>query len=130
MTTPFWCLAIVIFFPYLLSTTAGYFKIKKFGRYDNKNPRIQAAQLEGVGARVCAAQQNTWEALIVFAPAVFIAHLAGAHAEQSALAAMGFVVARAAYMLAYLADWALFRTLVFSVGFACCLWLLYLAAIS
>lgn len=130
MTTPFWCLAIVIFFPYLLSTTAGYFKIKKFGRYDNNNPRIQAAQLEGAGARVYAAQQNTWEALIVFASAVFIAHLAGANAEQSALAAIGFVVARVAYMVAYLADWALVRSLVFSAGFACCLWLLYLAVIS
>ena len=128
MTTPLWCLVIVIFFPFFMSTTAGYFKIKTFGRYDFNNPRIQAAQLDGIGARAWAAQQNSWEAIIMFAPCVFIAHLAGANAEQSAMAAIGFVIARLVYMVVYLADLALIRTLVFSAGFACCFWLIYLAA--
>ena len=130
MTTPFWCLAIVIFFPFFMSTTAGYFKIKTFGRYDNKNPRVQTSQLEGVGARAWAAQQNSWESIIMFAPCVFIAHLAGADEAQSTMAAMGFVVARLIYMAVYLADLDLIRTLVFSVGFASCVWLIYLAAVA
>ena len=128
MTTPFWCLAIVIFLPFLMSYTAGYFKFKSFGHYDNNNPRIQAAQLEGIGARAFAAHQNSWEAVIMFAPVVIMAHLAGANAEQSATAAVGFVIARLVYMLVYIADLALIRSLVFTVGFACCIWLLYLAA--
>lgn len=128
MTTPFWCLIIVTFFPFLMSTAAGYFKLKTFGRYDNHNPRGQSAQLEGIGARACAAQQNTWEALIIFASAVFIAYLAGANEEQSAMAAIGFVIARVLYMFVYLADWALARSLIFSIGVACCIWLFYLAA--
>ena len=128
MTTPFWCLTIVIFLPFLMSYTAGYFKIKSFGRYDNNNPRIQSSQLEGIGARAFAAHKNSWEAVIMFAPVVLMAHLAGANAEQSAMAATGFVIARLVYMLFYLADLALLRSLVFTAGFACCIWLLYLAA--
>ena len=42
----------------------------------------------GEGARVQAAQQNAWEALPVFAAAVFVAHLAGADPERSSVAAL------------------------------------------
>lgn len=35
-------------------------------RGDNKEPRIQALQLTGVGARAMAAQANSWETLAVF----------------------------------------------------------------
>jgi len=128
MTTPFWCLTIVIFLPFLMSYTAGYFKFKSFGHYDNNNPRIQSSQLEGTGARAFAAHQNSWEAVIMFAPVVLMAHLAGANAEQSATAAVVFVIARLVYMFVYLIDLALIRSLVFTVGMACCVWLLYLAA--
>ena len=128
MTTPFWCLTIVIFLPFLMSYTAGYFKFKSFGHYDNNNPRIQSSKLEGMGARAFAAHQNSWEAVIMFAPVVLMAHLAGANAEQSATAAVVFVIARLVYMFVYLIDLALIRSLVFTVGMACCVWLLYLAA--
>ena len=77
MTTPFGCLVFIAFFPFVLSSLGGYFRMRQFGTLDNKHPRAQQARLEGVGARVLAAQQNAWEALPVFSAAVLVAHAAG-----------------------------------------------------
>ena len=128
MTTPFWCLLIAVFLPYVLSTLGGYFKVKQFGTLDNKTPRVQAAKLEGVGARCYAAQQNAWEALPVFASAVLVAHLTGANPESSASAAVLWVVARVLHAVTYLAniDWG--RSLAFLVGMGANVWLFVLAA--
>jgi len=128
MTTPFWCLLVAVLLPYLLAWTAGYFRMKQFGAVDNRLPRAQAAQLVGAGARAWAAQANAWEALPVFASAVFVAHLAGADPARSATAAQLFVAARIGHAVCYLADWSTARSLVFLVGMGSCLWLFALAA--
>ena len=62
MTTPFWCLLIVIAIPYLLAGLGGYLRYRQFGAIDNKYPRSQMAQAEGAAARAIAAQGNAWEA--------------------------------------------------------------------
>jgi uncharacterized MAPEG superfamily protein len=128
MTTPFWCLLAAVLIPYVLAMTGGYFRMKQFGSVDNKHPRAQAAALEGAGARAWAAQQNAWEALPVFAAAVFVAHLAGADPQSSATAAVVFVVARVLHPVAYIANVDVARSLVFLVGFGSCIWLFALAA--
>jgi uncharacterized MAPEG superfamily protein len=130
MTTPFWCLLIAVLFPYVLAGIGGYFRAQQFGTLDNKNPRIQAAALEGVGARVYAAQQNAWEALLVFAAAVFVAHLAGANAQLAAIAAMVFILARVGHAILYLANLDMPRTGIFLVGLGSCVWLFVLAALA
>jgi uncharacterized MAPEG superfamily protein len=127
MTTPFWCLLVAVLIPYVLTGAAGYYKTKQFGRLDNKNPRAQAARLEGAGARAWAAQQNAWEALPVFASAVFVAHLAGADPGRSATAAVIFVIARVLHPIFYIANIDVARSLSFGVGFVACLWLFGLA---
>jgi uncharacterized MAPEG superfamily protein len=88
---------------------------------------VQAAALTGTGARAYAAQQNAWEALPVFATAVFVAHLAGADPGRSAIASVVWVVARSAHAFFYLSDLATFRSLAFLVAFGSCLWLFWLA---
>jgi uncharacterized MAPEG superfamily protein len=128
MTTPFWCLLVAVLIPYVLAMTGGYFRMKQFGSVDNKHPRAQAAALEGAGARAWAAQQNAWEALPVFASAVFVAHLAGADPQSSATAAVVFVVARVLHPVAYIANVDVARSLVFLVGLGSCVWLFVLAA--
>jgi uncharacterized MAPEG superfamily protein len=128
MTTPFWCLLAAVLIPYVLAMTGGYFRMKQFGSVDNKHPRAQAAALEGAGARAWAAQQNAWEALPVFASAVFVAHLAGADPQSSATAAVVFVVARVLHPVAYIANVDVARSLVFLVGLGSCVWLFVLAA--
>jgi len=128
MTVPFWCLVIAAFLPYVLSGVGGYYKMKQFGSVDIKNPRQQAAKLEGVGSRVQAAQDNSWEALAVFTVAVFIAHFAGADAQASATAAMLWVGARIAHPIIYMMDIGPLRTLAFVVALGAVIWLLVLAA--
>jgi uncharacterized MAPEG superfamily protein len=128
MTTPFWCLVIVAVIPYVLAGAGGYFKTRQFGKPDNNEPRAQAAQLEGAGARAGAAQHNAWEALALFTPAVILAHLAGADPGMSATASLLFLAARVVHPVLYIAGQATLRSLVFVVGFGSAIWLFSLAA--
>jgi uncharacterized MAPEG superfamily protein len=128
MTTPFWCLLAACLIPYFIAPIGGYFRVKQLGGMDNKNPRAQAAQLTGVGARAQAAQSNAWEALPVFASAVIVAHLAGADPGSSSTAALVFIAARIGHAGAYLADLDKVRSGIFTLGLGCCVWLFVLAA--
>lgn len=128
MTTPFWCLLIVAVLPYLIAPLGGYFKAQQFGSLDNNHPRLQAARLEGIGARANAAQLNAWEAVGIFSVAVFMAHLAHADAEASATASLLYLATRIAHPILYLADLASARSAVFIFGLACIGRLFYLTA--
>ena len=128
MTTPFWCLFAALFFPYILNGITVYFKVKQLGSVDNRHPRLQATQLEGAGARAWAAQQNAWEALLVFGPAVIVAHLAGADPDASSMTCFVFLGARVLHAICYIANLAPLRTLMFAVGTICCLRLFALSA--
>ncbi len=128
MTTPLWCLLIAALMPYVLAGVGAKYRVSQLGSLDNKNPRLQANQLEGVAARAYAAQQNAWEALAVFGTAVIVAHLAGADPGWSATAAVVFVVARVLHPIMYISDQDTLRSLVFGVGFFACLALFGLAA--
>jgi uncharacterized MAPEG superfamily protein len=130
MTTPLWCLVLVAFLPYLLAFTGSYFKMQQFGKLDNKSPRQQAAQLEGIGARAAAAQANAWEALAVFTVAVVVLHLANPEAARGATAAnlsLVFLAMRVAHPLFYLANIDIARSLAFMVDMGCAVWLIALA---
>ena len=124
MTIPFWCLIIAIVIPYLIAGISVYFKNQQFGTVDNNSPRVQAASLEGAGARALAAQQNAWEALAVFTAAVVIASLTDADPTKSAMASILFVIARCFHAGFYIADLASLRSLSFGVGFVSCLYLI------
>lgn len=113
MTTALWCLFITMFLPIVC---AGISKAGGQG-YDNAQPRQWLAQQEGFRARAVAAQQNSWEALLLFAIAVLVAHVILGPSESVNQMAVGFVVARLAYIAAYVVNWAMARTLVWLVGF-------------
>lgn len=130
MTTPLWCLAIIAFLPYVLSFTGAYFKQRQFGSIDNKHPRIQAAKLEGVGARALGAQMNAWEALGVFTAVQVVLHLANPEAARSSTAAnlsLLFLATRIAHPIFYLANIDAARSLAFLIGLVCAIWLVVLA---
>lgn len=128
MTTPFWCLLIVTFIPFLLSAVGGYFRGQAFGQADNKNPRQQAAKLEGKGERIYAAQANAWEALAMFTAAVMTAHAMGVPAEEAAPWSIAFVVTRLLHPIFYAIDQDKLRSLSFLVGFVCVIALFVKAA--
>jgi uncharacterized MAPEG superfamily protein len=131
MTTPLWCLVIVALLPYVLSFSGGYFRMRQFGSIDNKHPRQQVAQLEGVGARAYAAQANAWEALGFFTAAVVVLHLADPEAARGSTAAYlsyGFLATRVIHPIAYLANLDILRSAVFVVGLGCVFGLFWIAS--
>jgi len=127
MTTPFWCLFIIVLLPYPIAFSGVYLRIQQLGTVDNKEPRAQALELSGAAARAIAAQANAWEATAVFSAAVLVAHLSGADPDLSATAAVGFVIARILHPIFYIADLDKLRSVAFLLGLGCAVWLFALA---
>ena len=116
MTLALWCLLIVSLLPVVCAGIAKW----GFRGFDNRHPREWLARQEGWRARANAAQQNSWEALAMFAAAVLTAHVAGAPQPTVDLLAGAFVVARLLFILLYVVDRATLRSLVWIAGVACC----------
>ena len=128
MTIPFWCVLIVILLPLPLAFTGGYFRGKAFGTADNKNPRAQAAKLEGPGARAYAAQANAWEAAILVPATILTTHAAGLSAEAATPWAIEFVVFRILHGIFYVQDIDKARSGAFMGGMVCIIALFVKAA--
>src|SRR5687767_3316642 len=105
MTTALWCVLVAGLLPYVATVTA-----KAGARFDNNNPRDWLAKQEGYRRRANAAQANSFEAFPLFAAAVFAAMLTQAPQARADLLAMGFIAARIVYLVCYLADWAILRS--------------------
>jgi uncharacterized MAPEG superfamily protein len=115
MTIAYWC---VLFMGLLPIVAAGIAK-KGFEGYDNGMPRQWLAQQTGFRARANAAQANLFESLPFFFAAVVIASIANAPQNRIDLLAIGFVVARIAYLVCYVADWPTTRSIVWLAGLSC-----------
>lgn len=119
MTVPFWCLFVGVLLPYVWSFSRYPYQMKELGTPDNKEPRLQAAQLTGKGGRAWAAQANAWEALAIFAPAVIVNHIAGADPENAAGICLLWVLTRSLHGVFYIQDLDKARSLSFLVGLGC-----------
>ncbi|WP_248795163.1 MAPEG family protein [Pseudomonas sp. MWU13-2105] len=118
MTAAFWCVLIAIFLPYLCIGIAK-FSGGKFGPRENHDPRAFLEGLEGFAKRAHSAQLNSFEVTPAFAAAVIIAHIAGvASLVTINVLAVLFITSRLLYIICYLADWAMLRSLVWFVGVA------------
>lgn len=115
MTITYWCVLFMGLFPYV---GAGIAK-KGFEGYDNGMPRQWLAKQTGFRARANAAQANLFESLPLFFAAVVIASIANAPQARVDGLAIGFVVARIAYLVCYVANWPTTRSIVWLVGLAC-----------
>jgi uncharacterized MAPEG superfamily protein len=115
MTIAYWCVLFMGFFPIV---AAGIAK-KGFEGYDNGMPREWLAKQTGFRARANAAQANLFESLPLFFAAVIIASIENAPQERIDLLALGFVAARIAYLVCYVANWPTTRSIVWFVGIAC-----------
>ncbi len=119
MTTPFICVLIAFLLIYVAKVPMAVAMAKQPGGYDNKHPREQQAKLEGMGARARAAHSNGFEAFAPFAAAVLVAHAAGATDHRATILSVAFVVARALYLGAYLANLDALRSAIWGIGFLC-----------
>ena len=120
MDTPLICLFIAMLLPYLARIPAGHAMNRLEGGYDNHHPREQQKKLQGLGLRSDAAHKNSFEALMVFTAALFIAHQRGMDADLLGTLSMAFVAARVAYIGCYFANWATVRSLCWFAGFGLC----------
>lgn len=125
MTIAYWCVLATVIMPLLL---AGIAKAGAGRPYDNHKPREFLASLEGYQQRANWAQQNAYEAFAPFAAAVIIAHQLNLAQATLDTYALTFVAARVLYSLCYIRDWALLRSLAWTVGFACVIGLFVAAA--
>ena len=115
MTIAYACVLFMGLFPYV---AAGIAK-KGFDQYDNSMPRQWLAKQTGFRARANAAQANLFESLPLFFAAVIIASINNAPQATIDLLAIGFVVARIAYLICYIANWPSTRSIVWLLGLIC-----------
>ena len=115
MTIAYACILFMGLLPYV---AAGIAK-KGFEGYDNGMPRQWLAKQTGFRARANAAQANIFESLPFFFAAVIIASVAHAPQDRIDLLAMGFVIARIAFLICYIADWPTTRSIVWLFGIIC-----------
>lgn len=115
MTIAYACILFMGLFPYV---AAGIAK-KGFEGYDNSMPRQWLAKQTGFRARANAAQANLFESLPFFFAAVIIAQINNAPQSRIDLLALGFVAARIAYLICYIANWPTTRSMVWLAGIAC-----------
>lgn len=115
MTVAFWCVLIAIALPYLCTAIAK--GAGNYGLRHNHDPRGFLSTLEGMPKRAHSAQLNGFEVTPAFAAAVIIAHVAGnAELVTINVLAVLFITSRLLYMICYLANWAVLRSLVWFVG--------------
>jgi uncharacterized MAPEG superfamily protein len=126
MTTAYWCVLIAAALPFLGTLTA-----KVGGRMPipaNNAPREWLDKLGGWQKRAHWYQLNSFEAFPAFAAAVIIASLLQAPQARLDALALAFIGLRLAYFACYLADWATLRSLVWTGGAACVVWIFLLGA--
>ncbi|MFL2656788.1 MAG: MAPEG family protein [Burkholderiaceae bacterium] len=113
MNTALLCLLCVGLLPMIC---AGISKSKL--DYDNKNPRAWLARQSGFRLRANSAQQNSWEAFLWFAVAILAVHSSDkVKITEVEVMAIFYVVLRIFYIAAYVSDFAMLRTVFWSIAF-------------
>lgn len=123
MTIAYWCVFIAILLPVAFTGLAKF--TGGFRPKDNHAPRAYLDSLSGWRQRSNWAQQNTFESIPSFMAAVIIAHQMGGNQDNIDMLAMSYIIIRIVYGALYIADIALMRTLVWSLGVACILGLFF-----
>ena len=116
MTIAYQCVLIAALMPYI---TVGF--AKAGSGYDNARPRESMAGLAGYRARAYAAHANCFEAFPLFAAVILMAVQTGANALLVDRLAILFIAARVFYILAYITNRPLLRSVVWAIGFFTCL---------
>lgn len=122
MTIAYGCVLFIIVFPYLFTVLA-----KVGPHFNNHAPREYLEQLKSWRKRAHWVQLNSFEIAPAFAAGVIIAHQLHAIQARIDTLAIAFVISRIIYGACYLADKAIFRTVVWMFGFGCVIGLFVIA---
>ncbi len=114
--------SVLPLFTSALAKLIGRFQLK-----DNANPRVFQQSLTGVAARVNAAQMNAYETLPVFLAAVLTAEYMVVQQNVINQLAWAYVILRVVYVLAYMINMSLLRSIIWTLSFACSMLLFYLS---
>ena len=120
LTVAYWAVLVAAVMPIVCAGIAksGMFnKPRREGGYDNDQPRAWLARQTDWRARANAAQANSFEALPFFIGAVIIAHQLGAPQLRVDVLAFLYVFMRVLYVMMYLANLALMRSLAWVLAF-------------
>ena len=122
-----WMLLVASFLPIIAVSFA-----KSGKAYDNSQPRAYAESLaeNTLQRRMVWAEANSWEALMMFAPAVLLATFLNVDALVLNLCAGGFIVARIVYLVCYAKNLASACSAVWSIGLLFILGLYVAAAMA
>lgn len=116
----------VCLLPYVFTYIAklgGGFELK-----DNQNPRAFLAKTTGFAARAHAAQQNSFESLPFFLAAVLLALYMLVPDPLIIRLCVVYLILRILYGLAYLLNWATFRSIIWFLSLLCPALLMLFAA--
>ncbi len=116
------CILVACFLPIAcagLAKSRGFGKPRREGGFDNHNPRLWLAKLEGWQARAHAAQLNSFEALPVFIAGVLVAERLNAPQATVNGLAIAFVLLRVGFIGAYVADKANLRSVLWVLALGC-----------
>jgi uncharacterized MAPEG superfamily protein len=130
-TLAHWCILIAALLPIVcagIAKSGAMNKPRREGGYDNADPRAWLARQGDWRARANNAQANSFEALPFFFAAVLVALQMGAAQRSLDLLAAAFIVLRLLYIYFYVSDRASLRSLVWILGLAVNVAILFLAA--
>lgn len=119
-------LACLCLLPYIMALISGYYRKKQLGVIDNQNPRDQYTHLKGPGARAVAAQQNAWEALIIYSSALLAITITNTEVRMLAFIATIILIARVFHGFFYIANFDKLRTIAFLVAIVACFYLFFM----
>jgi uncharacterized MAPEG superfamily protein len=125
MTIAFWCVLVAGLMPYI---TVGIAKYDK--SFDNNAPRDWLQKQDGYRKRANAAHLNCFEAFPLFAAAVIIAYVARAPQDVCNALAVAWVIARTAFIWAYISDKASLRSVVWVIALGITIALFFVAAFA
>jgi len=125
MSLLIWTLLIAVLLPFLSKLPVAI-AMHKLNGYDNNYPRSQQEKLTGFGARALAAHKNSFESLIIFAPAILTAITTHNTGELIQQLAVSYIIARVLYHILYLLDFSTLRTLVWIVSLLSPIYIIWL----
>ena len=113
------CVPLTLLLTYALRIPMVMGQAKLDGGYDNRTPRAAQQKLSGLALRAKSAHENGFEAFMAFAAAIALAQGVGISSSPLVFGlALTHLVARVAFVVAYLADFPTARSVVWTVGFA------------